>query len=78
MRARARFIGAGRGLRARLLEHDDSLSLPGNARTTKSGAALCVKMPLVYTSVAPRNWQAFKALGVAQVYAPGSYFSRFH
>jgi spermidine dehydrogenase len=25
--------------------------------------------------VALRNWQAFKALGVAHVYAPGSYFS---
>jgi spermidine dehydrogenase len=33
------------------------------------------KIPLIYVSVALRNWQAFKALGVAQVYAPGSYFS---
>jgi spermidine dehydrogenase len=33
------------------------------------------KIPLIYTSVALRNWQPFKALGVAQVYAPGSYFS---
>jgi spermidine dehydrogenase len=33
------------------------------------------KIPLIYTSVALRNWQAFKALGVAHVYAPGSYFS---
>src|SRR5271166_4983912 len=32
-----------------------------------------VKTPLVYTTVAPRNWRAFKALGVAEVYAPGSY-----
>ena len=32
-----------------------------------------VKTPLVYTSVALRSWQAFKALGVSQVYAPGSY-----
>jgi spermidine dehydrogenase len=32
-----------------------------------------VKAPLVYTSVALRNWQAFKALGVHRVYAPGSY-----
>jgi len=33
------------------------------------------KIPLIYVSVALRNWQAFKALGIAQVYAPGSYFS---
>ena len=33
------------------------------------------KIPLIYTSVALRNWQAFKALGIAHVYAPGSYFS---
>jgi spermidine dehydrogenase len=32
-----------------------------------------VKSPLVYTSVALRNWEAFKALGVHRVYAPGSY-----
>jgi spermidine dehydrogenase len=32
-----------------------------------------VKAPLVYTSVALRNWQAFTRLGVFQVYAPGSY-----
>jgi spermidine dehydrogenase len=34
-----------------------------------------VKVPLVYTSVALRNWRAFKALGVHEVYAPGSYHS---
>jgi len=33
------------------------------------------KIPLIYVSIALRNWQAFKALGVAQVYAPGSYFT---
>ena len=32
-----------------------------------------VKTPLVYTTVALRNWRAFKALGIAEVYAPGSY-----
>ncbi len=32
-----------------------------------------VKAPLVYTSVAIANWQAFKALGISDVYAPGSY-----
>jgi spermidine dehydrogenase len=34
-----------------------------------------VKTPLVYTSVAIRNWRAFMALGVYEVYAPGSYYS---
>ena len=32
-----------------------------------------VKTPLVYTSVALRNWTAFQKLGVAMVTAPGSY-----
>ncbi len=33
------------------------------------------KTPLIYTSVALRNWTSFKALGIHSVYAPGSYFS---
>ena len=32
-----------------------------------------VKTPLVYTSVALRNWTAFHKLGVAGVSAPGGY-----
>jgi len=32
-----------------------------------------VKMPMLYTTVAVRNWQAWKALGVGAVLAPGSY-----
>ena len=32
-----------------------------------------VKAPLVYTSVALRNWQAFQKLGVWEIYAPGCY-----
>ena len=32
-----------------------------------------VKTPLVYTSVAIRNWRAFAKLGVQMIYAPGSY-----
>jgi spermidine dehydrogenase len=45
----------------------------------KQKAALhaAVRSPLVYTSVALRNWQAFKKLGVHHVYAPGSYHSDF-
>src|SRR5262249_59451348 len=34
-----------------------------------------VKTPLVYTSVAIRNWCAFRELGVHDIYAPGSYHS---
>jgi spermidine dehydrogenase len=33
------------------------------------------KTPLVYASVGVRNWQPFVKLGVASVFAPGSYFS---
>lgn len=36
-----------------------------------------VKTPLVYTSVAIRNWTAFKNLGISRVYAPGGYHSYF-
>ena len=36
-----------------------------------------VKSPLVYTSVALRNWQSFKKLGIHEVYAPGAYHSGF-
>jgi spermidine dehydrogenase len=34
-----------------------------------------VKTPLVYTSVAIRNWRAFAELSVHEIYAPGSYHS---
>jgi spermidine dehydrogenase len=30
-------------------------------------------VPLVYSNVAIRNWHAFKALGVHEIHAPGSY-----
>lgn len=33
-----------------------------------------VKCPLVYTSVALRNWTSFSKLGMWRVYAPGSYY----
>ena len=36
-----------------------------------------VKTPLVYTSVALRNWEAFDKLKVSRVYAPGGYHSSF-
>ena len=34
-----------------------------------------VKVPLVYTSVAVRNWHAFRSLGISTVSAPGMYHS---
>jgi spermidine dehydrogenase len=41
----------------------------------KEALAYAVKIPLVYTNVQLRNWQAFQKLGVANVYAPNGYFS---
>lgn len=41
----------------------------------KAALHALVKTPLVYTSVALRNWKAFSKLGVSAVYAPGCYFS---
>jgi spermidine dehydrogenase len=37
-----------------------------------------VKTPLVYTSVALRNWEAFQKLGVSRVHAPGGYHADFN
>jgi spermidine dehydrogenase len=36
-----------------------------------------IKTPLVYVSVALRNWRAFARLGIRHVDAPGAYFSGF-
>jgi spermidine dehydrogenase len=36
-----------------------------------------VKTPLVYTSVALRDWTAFQRLGIASVTAPGGYHTSF-
>jgi spermidine dehydrogenase len=41
----------------------------------KAALQYAVKIPLIYASVALRNWTPFKTLGISQVYAPGSYFS---
>lgn len=45
--------------------------------TQKAALHELVKTPLVYTSVALRNWQAFEKLKVSQVYAPGGYHTEF-
>jgi spermidine dehydrogenase len=39
----------------------------------KAALQTLVKTPLVYTSVALRNWQSFHKLGIHSVYAPGCY-----
>jgi spermidine dehydrogenase len=41
----------------------------------KEALHYAVKIPLIYTSVALRNWRPFKKLGIARVYSPGAYFS---
>ena len=40
----------------------------------RDALAYGVKVPLVYTNVLIRNWQAFKKLGVSGAHCPGSYF----
>jgi spermidine dehydrogenase len=41
----------------------------------KQALALGVKLPLVYTNVAVRNWHAFVNLGVNKIHSPYGYFS---
>jgi spermidine dehydrogenase len=41
----------------------------------KQALHYAVKVPLIYASVALKNWVPFKALRIASVHAPGSYFS---
>ncbi len=43
--------------------------------TQKQAIRYLVKTPLVYTSVALRNWTAFKSLGIFAAHAPGSYYT---
>jgi spermidine dehydrogenase len=44
----------------------------------KAALHALVKTPLVYSSVALRNWRAFHSLGIAGVRAPGGYHTYFH
>jgi spermidine dehydrogenase len=46
---------------------------PELPESQKAALHSLVKTPLVYTSVALRNWQAFDKLKVHRVYAPGGY-----
>ncbi len=47
---------------------------PELPESQKAALHQLVKIPLVYTSVALRNWRAFHDLGVRGISAPGSYF----
>jgi spermidine dehydrogenase len=49
--------------------------LPELPDTQKQALAACVKLPLVYVNVAIRNWQAFRKLGVDEIYSPYAYYS---
>jgi spermidine dehydrogenase len=39
----------------------------------KENLRFCVKVPIVYSRVAIRNWTSFQNLGIHQIVAPGSY-----
>ncbi len=47
---------------------------PELPETQKAALHQLVKIPLVYTSVAIRNWRSFHKLGVHSISAPGGYF----
>jgi spermidine dehydrogenase len=49
--------------------------MPELPEAQKQALALGVKLPLVYTNVAARNWHAFVKLGVDSIYSPYGYFS---
>jgi spermidine dehydrogenase len=51
---------------------------PELPETQKAALHELVKAPLVYTTVALRNWRALHRLGVAYARAPGGYFCYFH
>lgn len=48
---------------------------PSLPEAQKKALLYLVKVPLVYTTVGISNWTAFHKLGVANVSAPGSYFT---
>ena len=51
---------------------------PELPRDQKTALAYAIKVPLVYTKVAIRNWLSWTKLGIQSVYAPGNYFSFAH
>ena len=51
--------------------------VPELPEAQKAALHQLVKIPLVYVSVALRNWRAFAKLGVSEVACPGGYYSSF-
>jgi spermidine dehydrogenase len=51
---------------------------PDMPREQKTALAYAIKIPLLFTRVAVRNWQPWKKLGVQSVHSPGQYFSSMH
>jgi spermidine dehydrogenase len=49
--------------------------VPDLPEDQKAALHQLVKVPLVYTNVALRNWRAFDKLGISSISAPGSYFT---
>jgi spermidine dehydrogenase len=48
---------------------------PELPKAQRDGLAYNVKVPLVYTHVAIRNWKSFEKLGVYQIEAPNMYYN---
>ncbi len=48
---------------------------PGLPAAQKAALHGLVKAPLVYTSVAVRDWRPFMKLGIREIYGPGCYYS---
>jgi spermidine dehydrogenase len=48
---------------------------PDMPATQREALAYGTKVPLVYSSVAVRNWTPWVSLGISAVYCPGGYFS---
>ncbi len=74
------YIRAGRTLRVRarhcvLASYNMMIPYlcPTLPESQKAALHALVKTPLVYTSVAIRNWRAFAKLGVRQIHSPGGY-----
>ncbi len=51
--------------------------VPEMPQGQKDALHALIKTPLVYTSVALRNWTSFKKLGIKHVESPGCYFANF-
>ena len=48
---------------------------PELPRDQQTALAYAIKIPLLYTRIAVRNWHPWVKLGVQSVYAPGNYFT---